>query len=171
MGEAIMFMLLAAAGVCDIREKKIPNVLILSGWFLGLWSRLWQEGFIGILCCVAAALITIGVGCPLFWIRAVGAGDVKLLSVIGGMHGLRFLFSVSVVWLIAAGVVSAVKLLRNGILVERFRHFWQYFMTGRGKEEAYYCRDRDGTGCTVILAPILAVAYILVIAGRWGEIC
>lgn len=163
-----MIPLLVAAGIFDIKERKIPNHLILSGWLLGLCVRLSADGLTGALRLIAAVLVTIAIGFPLFWIHAIGAGDIKLLSVIGGMHGLRYLSLVFAVWLLLAGTASAVILLRHQMLVERLRHVWLFFAAGRVKDTPYYSRDRDGTRCTIILAPILAAAYILVLAGRWG---
>lgn len=169
--ELIMTPLLAAAGIYDFRQKKIPNYLIWSGWIFSLFVRFWKDGLMGFLYCFGAVLITIAIGFPVFKMRAVGAGDVKLLSVIGGMHGLDFLFSVSVVWLVLSGIASLAVLLRNHIFLERFRYVWLYFTAGRGKAGLYYDKDRDSAECTIILAPIMAFAYVLVLLGRWRGIC
>ncbi len=171
MGEAMLVVLLAAAGRCDVRERKIPNRLIWSGWVLGLFISLWRDGLPGMIRCVLAVLVVMAIGYPLFLIRAVGAGDVKLLSVIGGVHGLCFLCTVSVIWLILSGIVSLAILLRNHILCERFFYVWHYFAAEKAGRTPYYLAERDGKKCTVILAPILAVAYILTLAGRWEGIC
>lgn len=169
--ELLLMPLLTMAGIYDLREKKIPNYLIWSGWIFALSIRFLQEGLRGLIYCMAAILVTVTIAFPLFWIRAVGAGDVKLVSVIGGMYGLEFLYLVTVVWLIMAGFVSLAILFRNRIFLDRFQYMWFYFTAGREKGVPYYDKNRDSPESTVILAPILAAAYVLVLLGKWGKVC
>lgn len=46
--EAVLGILLLAAAFSDLKGKKIPNVLILSGWFFALLVHFLQEGVEGI---------------------------------------------------------------------------------------------------------------------------
>lgn len=166
--ETVMGILLLVAAVCDVKKRKIPNALILTGWLFSLLVRFWQEGTAGILKSIAAVIIILAAGFLLFFIRAVGAGDVKLWSVVSGMHGVFYFFNVLVVLLVLAGVWSFVKLVKNNIFAERFHYAWSYFSRKEMFGKQYYDRQRDGTRCTILLAPITAAAYFLVLLERWG---
>lgn len=171
MRETIVILLLLAASLYDMKERKIPNFLILVGWLLALIFRFLQEGRTGILSCVLAVFITVTVCFPVFLLRAVGAGDIKLLTLISAMHGWKHLLQTTIIWLILAGALSVVILIRNHLVAERLRYLWFYLTTGRVCGMPYYDPDRDGTKCTIILAPILFVAYVLVLIGRGRGLC
>ena len=98
----------------------------------------------------------------------IGAGDIKLLSVIGGIYGLAFLGKVTLLFLVMAGVVSLVELIRKRALITRVRAFIYYLLHIRTAQGKYYQRERDGNGFTICLAPIMAAAYfiILLFAGK-----
>lgn len=168
--ESVMGILLLEAAICDLKKRKIPNNLILIGWLLSLLLRFWQEGIEGVLKSVAAIIIILAAGFLLFFIRAVGAGDIKLWSVVSGMHGVLYFFNVLVVLLVLAGVWSFGKLVRKNMFAERFYYAWSYFSRKEMFAKPYYNRQRDGTGCTILLAPITAAAYFLVLLERWGGI-
>ncbi len=105
---------------------------------------------------------------PLFTIRGIGAGDIKLLSVISCYYGLAFWAETGVVFLFIAGVVSIVQILKQGILRERFRYFITYFLYDR--KSKYYEPERDGRSMTIPLAPFMAVAYYFIYFKRIGVV-
>lgn len=89
--------LLAAACVFDLRERRIPNALVVVLGVLGLlFSQLRQPGLAGL----TTAAIGAGVGLALwivpFALRMLGAGDVKLFAAaaawIGGLAAVHAAF-------------------------------------------------------------------------------
>ncbi len=73
---------LTLAAIYDAREERIPNKLILAGLLTGLGFCLQEAGVGGIIHFVWKALWPVSVLFVLFLIRAIGAGDIKLFSVI-----------------------------------------------------------------------------------------
>lgn len=171
MKEFVMTGLLIVAVINDVRNERIPNKLIVTGIGICLLIQFWETGVQGIQNSVTAFLFTVIICWPLFWLRAVGAGDIKLLALIGAMHGLNFLFSVVVVLSVLSAIASFTILYKNGLLCERMRYALTYFVSGRAKEEVYYDKKRDGTKITIILTPYTAAAYVTVLIGRWSGIC
>lgn len=161
-----MGFLLLTAAVCDGKKGKIPNGLIVAGWLFSLAMRFWQEGIMGACSNVAATAAILAIGFLLFRIRAMGAGDVKLWSVLGGMYGLLYFFDVFAVTLCLAGIWSFIKLVKHRMLAERFCYVWSYVIGKRFLTTAYYDKARDGTKCTILLAPFTAAAYFLVLCLR-----
>ena len=167
----VMTVLLTAAGFFDVKERKIPNFLIVGGWGFALVFHLLRDGLQGVFSCITAIVITILLCFLLFLLHVIGAGDIKLLSVIGAVHGLGFLWQVVLVWLTLAGGVCVVVMLKRQLMQERFWHLWNYLTVGRACGISYYDRERDGDSCTIVLAPIMVLAYLLVQIGRWNGFC
>lgn len=107
--------------------------------------------------CIAVSILAL---MPLFLLRAAGAGDVKLLSVIGGFYGLAFLGRTGVVFLFLAAMVSVIQMIRKKCFLKRVQYFIHYVLYDR--KSVYYEQERDGTGMVIPLAPVLAAAYYLV---------
>lgn len=163
-----MTLLLTACSVSDLRDYRIPNYLICSGWLSGLAFRLYQGGLPALGDGVVCIMVSILVLMPLFCIRAVGAGDVKLLSVISGFYGLIFWGKTGILFLFLAGTVSLIQMLRKKLFLYRFQYFIHFIMYQR--KEIYYQPERDGRDMVIPMTPLLAVAYYLVYIGEGAVI-
>jgi prepilin peptidase CpaA len=98
IGFLVLICLLAV--FFDLRDRRIPNWLTLLGLSVGLmWHWIapegawafdqWHPGSTGILGSALAALLMLVVFFPLWLLGLLGAGDVKLLAVVGGFFGVR----------------------------------------------------------------------------------
>lgn len=108
--------LLLVIAVQDIRSHRISNKLVLTGVVLGIvLNGLLPEGWgfnsvipggLGWL----AALQGLGVGMavllPLYWLRAMGAGDVKLMAMVGAFLGPNDVLGVLLATFVAGGVMA-----------------------------------------------------------------
>lgn len=132
--EFFVLTLAAAGAVCDLVTGKISNMIVIAGWAAGLFisiaEALSPEGVSGAgwlalnrhaaavsaASFAAGALLPLAAGFLLFRFRMFGAGDVKLLSAIGGLTGIRviprFLF---VCLLTGAAVAVLVMLFCTGV--------------------------------------------------------
>lgn len=89
----------------DFREGKISNRLIAFGLFIGLVLRIMGEGSAGFVHFLVNISIPVILLFLLFQMRALGAGDIKLFSVIGG-----FLTERQLLWVMAASFFSAAAI-------------------------------------------------------------
>ncbi|MDX2181298.1 MAG: A24 family peptidase [Bryobacteraceae bacterium] len=71
--------LAAAATWFDLRERRIPNWLCAAGFALGVALH-WRDGLLG-------AALAMAIYAPLYLLRGVGAGDVKLMAAVGAIAG------------------------------------------------------------------------------------
>ena len=109
---------LALAAWIDLRQRRIPNWLsltgIVAGFFLWVshagWSGLLQ-GFLGLL--VGGALFM-----PFYLMRGMGAGDVKLMAAVGTFLGPTHAFFCGLLIAIVGGVIALIEALRTGRLRE-----------------------------------------------------
>ena len=113
---ALAALLLAASGF-DLARRRIPNWLTLSGLLLGL---LWHGVTGGGQGCLFAleGLGIAGLTVLLWMAKALGAGDVKLLGVVGTWMGPVFLLWTLLGTIFAGGLLAlatlAVRQTRRG---------------------------------------------------------
>lgn len=161
MKEFIMLNILICSGISDLRDYKITNSTIVLGWAAGLCLNCMSDGVIGILNIIFCISAVILIGLPLFIIGGIGAGDIKLLSVIGAIYGLIFLGKVTVLLLIIAGIISLIRLIRKRALIYRIRAFIYYLVHGNINDGRYFEIERDGKEFAIRLAPLTAAAYFI----------
>lgn len=122
IGLAVLIGVLTLAVVSDLRHGKVPNVLVAVGTLAaGLFHIIAEPGW-GIL----HALMPGGIGpvsllegiivgfvClfPLYALRAMGAGDVKLMMVVGAFLGPLQTFGAVVLTFVAGGVLALAMAL------------------------------------------------------------
>jgi prepilin peptidase CpaA len=105
------------AAVIDVFSHRIPNWVTLTAFVAGLLINTWLAGAGGALLALAGAALGAALLLPFYSIRAIGAGDVKLLAAIGALLGPQALVSVAVYGALVGGAISVV------ILVVRRRLF------------------------------------------------
>jgi prepilin peptidase CpaA len=113
-----------SAVVTDLRWRRVPNWLTGGGLLLGLVGNLalgaLSDGESGALAAGLSAMAGAGLGFallfPLYAIRAMGAGDVKLLVALGAIVGPHVLVSVAVYSGVAGAVQSLIILANRGTL-------------------------------------------------------
>lgn len=113
-----LFTLLVAAAVIDVRRQRIPNWLTLSGLGFGLLYSAFVPfwGNHGFLWSLAGAGIGFGALFPMWLLRLTGAGDVKLMAMVGALLGVQAAPMALLGSLIAGGAFSILFALRNGHL-------------------------------------------------------
>ena len=116
--------LLLCATWTDLRTRKIPNILSVSGFLFALLLGLSQAGVAGIWFAMKGAGLGLLILLPLFAIRVMGAGDVKLLAAAGAYSGAPAVVSIALLTFIAGGVLALVYLVRvkgAAVCVEQFK--------------------------------------------------
>ena len=123
----LIWCLLVCACICDTKFFKVPNGLIVLGYLLGIHMNLTKYGAVGLMHFLAGAAWPIAITYLLFVIGGLGAGDIKLFSVIGSMVGtipeMTYLMCASV-------ILAAVAVLARSLFKKRFvrtkLHFTYY---------------------------------------------
>lgn len=111
----------------DLHRQKVANVWILAGWVWGLYLQYAAMEWGGILPFFIGSSIPIFCLFPLFYFRMLGAGDIKLLSVLGGLLGGRAVLRLIFLSFFFGGILSLGLLVSSGTLIFRLRYFADYF--------------------------------------------
>jgi prepilin peptidase CpaA len=80
-------ILLTAAVVTDLKSHRIPNVLLAPALSLALLLNTMYGGTDGLLMATGGLILGLLMFLPLYAIGGMGAGDVKLLAVVGSFLG------------------------------------------------------------------------------------
>lgn len=95
-----------SAAFYDVRTRKIPNWLNLSGLVLGLGlNTLLLHGH-GIVVALLGLGLSLLVYVPLYLIRGMGAGDVKLMAAVGSIAGPQNWLVIFLVTAILGGIAA-----------------------------------------------------------------
>lgn len=122
----VLLVLLVAAAITDLFFEKIPNGFILFGLAAGLAYRIWLLRDLNFLGLIVGILLPIFLFWPLFLIRAFGAGDLKLMAVMGIFFGIKENLCAIGVAIFVAGIAACIKLFIKGGGRERFGYLAEY---------------------------------------------
>jgi prepilin peptidase CpaA len=150
-------VLLLTAVVMDLRSRRIPNRLVLTGLGLATVAHTaalatgaspmagpaWWSPLGGLLTGGFALM-------PLYLLRACGAGDVKLMAMAGAFLGAPTALRAVLFTLLAGGALSLVFMLGRGVAAQAFANL-RFMLTD------WVLRVRGG-GQGLALAPLATTA-------------
>lgn len=110
----VLLLILSLAVAYDLRQRRVPNSLVLAGGVAGLSMAALNGGLPGIGQSLLGMLLGVALFLPFFAIRLVGAGDAKLFGVAGSFVGPSALMPVWIYTLLAGGVLAIFSVLRAG---------------------------------------------------------
>ncbi len=113
----ILLLILTYALYTDIRFRKIFNYLTLSGLLLGILLNLLFVNHGGILKALSFSLTGALLGSLIFFIPfmfgGMGAGDLKLLGMIGAFKGFTFILHAGLFSALAGGAIALFWVVFN----------------------------------------------------------
>ena len=128
---SVVVALVALACMTDIRTRRIPNVLTFGATIAALVFHGSTAGTSGLATSVGGWMVGAALFLPVFALRGMGAGDVKLLAAVGAWLGPLPVAWVALVTAIAGGAVALVVSLLHGYLRTALRNVWMLLMHWR----------------------------------------
>jgi prepilin peptidase CpaA len=121
---AAMLVILAAACTTDLRDRRIPNKLVVVGLAVSLiWQSFGptgaglfhatQPGALGFGPALAGAAGAFAIFLILHLARAMGAGDVKLGAMLGAFFGIELLPRLVLSIFLVGGVLAGLRMLNS----------------------------------------------------------
>lgn len=128
----VLLLLLIWAAISDVRSHRIPNWLVLLGVLFGVFyntavpasphNTIWWP------------LAGLGLGLllflPLYLLRVMGAGDVKLVAMVGAFLGPGDTFYAMLASMIAGGALAIGYVLAKGTATKMLRNLISLFQLG-----------------------------------------
>lgn len=121
-----MVLLLLAAARVDVRYHRIPNAVVFWGAGLGILLNVFMpEGFgfasqlpggLGFLSAIGGLAIGLAALLPMYLLRVMGAGDVKLMAMVGAFLGPEDVLGAILATFVAGGLLSLAYAWKIGVL-------------------------------------------------------
>jgi prepilin peptidase CpaA len=118
--QILLVVVVGTAGVYDLRFRRIPNWLVLAGLVLGFCVNTVLFGWAGLRLAGLGFGLALLIYMPLHLLRAMGAGDVKLMAAVGSLVGPGNWLMLFVITAVVGGVVALVVLLFAGRVRKTF---------------------------------------------------
>ena len=116
-------MLLALiAGWTDLRSRRIPNWLTVSGLVLGIALRSFFQGWPGAKTSLLGTVLGLGLLLPFVLLRSLGAGDWKLAGALGAFTGPAILTDLLIGSIFVAGLMAAALVIYKGRVRQTVRN-------------------------------------------------
>lgn len=159
--------LASVAFAMDLRSHKVSNTWIALGWIWGMCLRYAAGGWSGVAVFLAGAATPIFLLFPLFYFRMLGPGDIKLLSVLGGLLGSGEIIRLILLSFFLGGALSLGILIVTGTLLFRLQYFVNYFRVCiKNRERRPYYKTGQQAENIHFTLPVLLSLFLYV-----GGIC
>ncbi len=113
-----------SAALLDWRSRRIPNWLTVPSLLVGIAVHALLRGWQGALFSLKGAGLALILLLPLVLLRALGAGDWKLMAAVGAFLGPVLFLFVLFGSIVASGIMAVVQIYRTGRVMETFRNMW-----------------------------------------------
>jgi prepilin peptidase CpaA len=138
----LLLLLVLTAGVFDYRERRIPNWLVLAGLLLGAAMNAFlmyetPSATSGLLFSLEGLGLALLIYLPLYLLRAMGAGDVKLMAAVGAVVGPLMWLLIFFFTAILGGIVAAIVVLRKHRVHRTLQNLWMILISFRYGKAPY----------------------------------
>ena len=145
--ETALIILVSAAAWTDLRTKRIPNWITVSGAAVGLGLHIVYGGASGAMQSLAGAALGLAIFLGLYAAGGMGEGDVKLFGAVGAFAGPQALVLVFVFTGLLGGIAGVGLALYRGrlrqtldrtreLFIDMGRMRWQQLQATAGAPES-----------------------------------
>ncbi|MDP4085048.1 MAG: prepilin peptidase [Bacillota bacterium] len=157
---ALLMILLFICVMTDIRKRKIYNAVLFPFLLVGITIHTVTAGLLGLSSSLLGGLVGLGILLIPYLLGGMGAGDVKLLAVIGALKGMTFVFMAAINMALAGGAIALLILLfRKGMKKSLFQ-FITYIHGIRHGVKIPLMFDREGLKTTYPYGIAIALGAI-----------
>jgi prepilin peptidase CpaA len=123
-----MDITLLIAAWTDWRKRKIYNKLLGPAFLAAFSLHAIQQGWLGIRLSLIGSVVGLALLLIPYLMGGIGAGDVKLLGVIGAFGGVHFVINSFFYGAVIGGIVSVYILIRRHALAAALKNFFRHLI-------------------------------------------
>jgi prepilin peptidase CpaA len=150
--DIFLVLLLGLAAAFDLKERRIPNWLVLIAALGGLLLH-FTSGVSQFLNSLSGLGLGIGMLFIPFALGWLGAGDVKLVGALGAVLGAQWIPRVLFYSILAGGLLALLSLATKGIQWSLLKDTWldvRLFVVSRGTAVPISITEREAKGVHTI---------------------
>jgi prepilin peptidase CpaA len=172
--QVLLLLIVLPAALFDYRQRRVPNWLSLAGVLLGIGLNFFLYETPGLWSSLKGLGLAFLIYFPLYLIRGMGAGDVKLMAAVGAIVGPANWLGILVLTSIFGGLAALVLVSNKGRLGSTFRNIWMILISMRyGKAPYQNNPDLDVRNEQAVrLAHAVTIAFgsmaFLIVAYIWA---
>lgn len=132
IGPIVIAVVLTAAAT-DLQQRRIPNWLTFGAWLVALPVQMTIHGLAAGASAWALGWLTgLGIFLPIYLLRGMAAGDVKLMAAVGAWLGASLAASIALASFVIGGVWALTLVLASGKGRQVVRNIGGIALTGQG---------------------------------------
>jgi prepilin peptidase CpaA len=159
---ALMLTVIAAAWT-DHKEWRIPNALLAPSAAAALMLSTFAPGGQGLVHALLGALAGLLVFMPLYLLKGMGAGDIKLMTVIGLYAGPNLTLDIALVTALIGGV-WVIALFNQDMSADRYKTTLGFLLRNKLKLQSKESKKNDQQNKSLMIPYGLVIAAGTMIA-------
>ena len=120
--QILLVLVVVTAGVYDIRYRRIPNWVSVAGVLIGIGLNTFLPDASGLWSSLTGLGLAYLIYFPLYLLRGMGAGDVKLMGAVGAIVGPWNWLAVFILSAMLGGLIGVILLITKGRLSRTIRN-------------------------------------------------
>jgi prepilin peptidase CpaA len=140
--QILLAFLVIPAALFDVRERRIPNWLTLTGLVVGIGLNSFLYETAGLWMSLKGIGLAMLIYFPLWLIRGMGAGDVKLMAMVGAIVGPANWTGVLVLTCIFGALSGLFLAISKGKMMHTLMNVWQ-ILTSLARRQAPYAENPE----------------------------
>src|SRR5215207_8573242 len=122
--DIVVLGVVLTAAVIDVRTHRIPNILTFGSAVAALLYSAWTAGAHGFGVSAGGWAVGVALFLPMFLLRGMGGGDVKLMGSVGAWLGPLGAIYAGLYSVLAGGVLALIVGAMHGYLRKAFSNIW-----------------------------------------------
>lgn len=124
--DIILILVLSICFVTDLKERKIYNKVIFPALFITVALQFAYSGLGGIKLSLLGFIIGLSILLIPFLLGGMGAGDVKLLALIGAIKGGAFVLNTAIYMALLGGAIAILVIIfqKQTIILIKMIFLW-----------------------------------------------
>lgn len=170
-----LFCVLLISAIRDVKERKIPNLITLPSAIIAILCHIFSDGWQGLIFSFQGIAVGFFLFIMLYAIGVMGAGDVKLMSVVGAVFGPKNTLTVLLFIMVMSGVLALFLMWHRGVIKKSLSRLWMIIFLFATQQNSSFFKEanselaEEGMPLAVAIAAgvFLYVIYIWITTGMF----